>query len=415
MLERRIPEWLRHAPTPGVRGFAVLSGFEAVARGILISVMPITAYEILQDAQIVSKVYFAVGLLSLAVALLVPWMSRFIPRRYLYCAGCLTYLTGSFLALTGTTAGVVTGLAMLTIATVVTFISINAYLLDYIEKSQIGKVETTKLFYSALGWTLGPGLGVSLKTWWAPAPFLIAAMAAFCMLSVFLYLRLGNGKLITRAKAPAPNPLAFLPRFLAQPRLIAGWLFAVIRSCGWWVYVVYMPIYVVQSGLGSELGGWLLSLTNGTLFLTPLMLRWMQRRSVRTAVRTGFAISGLLFIVATFIAGAPPATLVVLWLGSCFLILLDVSGGLPFLLAVKPSERTEMSAIYASYRDVSGVLTPGAAWILLLFGPVSSVFAASGVALLGCWLMARKLHPKLGKERIAYAPASVPAPEKAAA
>ena len=177
MLDRRIPEWLRHAPTPGVRGFAVLSGFEAVARGILISVMPITVYEILQDAQIVSEVYFAVGLLSLVIALLVPWMSRYVPRRYLYSSGCLTYLSGSLLALTGTTAGVIAGLAMLTVATVVTFISINAYLLDYIEKSQIGKVETTKLFYSALGWTLGPGLGVTLKTWWEPAPFLIAAMA----------------------------------------------------------------------------------------------------------------------------------------------------------------------------------------------------------------------------------------------
>ena len=30
------------------------------------------------------------------------------------------------------------------------------------------------------------------------------------------------------------NPLAFLDRFFRQPRLIAGWLFAVIRSCGWW-------------------------------------------------------------------------------------------------------------------------------------------------------------------------------------
>ena len=31
---------------------------------------------------------------------------------------------------------------------------------------------------------------------------------------------------------------------------------------------------------------------------------------------------------------------------------------MPFLMAVKPSERTEMSAVYSSFRDVSGILTP---------------------------------------------------------
>lgn len=86
--------------------------------------------------------------------------------------------------------------------------------------------------------------------------------------------------------------------------------------------------------------------------------------------------------------------------GSIFLILLDVSAGLPFLLAVKPSERTEMSAIYASFRDVSGILTPGAAWLVLLVAPPSGVFAAGGAGLLCTWVLARKLHPRLGRARI---------------
>ena len=38
-----------------------------------------------------------------------------------------------------------------------------------------------------------------------------------------------------------------------------------------------------------------------------------------------------------------------------------MTGGLPFLLAVKPLQRTEMSAIYSSFRDVSGMVTPGVA------------------------------------------------------
>ncbi len=405
MFDRRIPEWLRHAPTPGVRGFAILSGCEAIARGVMISVMPIAIYSALGDARIVSEVYFLIGLLSLATGLLVPWLTRFVPRRYVYTAGCLAFISGALAASVGGTVPVIAGLALITAATVTIFVCTNAYVLDYIARNNLGQCETSRLFYAALGWTLGPALGVSLHAVWGPAPFCIAALAIVVMLAVFLRLRLGNGRLIVRSTRPSPNPLAFLGRFAAQPRLVTGWIFAVIRSCGWWVYVVYLPIFAIESGLDPALGGWLLSVTNGCLFLSPVMLRWMQRRSVRRTVRTGFMVSGFCFISATWLAGTPVLALAALVGGSAFLILLDVSAGLPFLLAVKPSERTEMSAIYASYRDVSGIMTPGAAWLVLLAAPVSGLFAVSGAGLLCCWWLARNLHPRLGRIRIAMEPA----------
>ena len=69
-------------------------------------------------------------------------------------------------------------------------------------------------------------------------------------------------------------------------------------------------------------------------------------------------------------------------------------------MAVKPSERTEMSAVYSSYRDVSGILTPGLAWGVLLFAPVSGVFLLTGGALFCAWLLAGSLHPRLGARRL---------------
>ena len=173
-----------------------------------------------------------------------------------------------------------------------------------------------------------------------------------------------------------------------------------IRSCGWWVYVVYLPIYAVENGLGEQLGGIALSISNGALFLAPVMLRFMQRTSVRVAVRTGFLMSGLLFLMAGLPGGYPQVAVLCLMAGSMFLILLDVCAGLPFLLAVKPSERTEMSAIYSSFRDVSGILTPGVAWLVLLAAPISGVFLAGGAGLLVAWGLARRLHPRLGRARI---------------
>jgi ACDE family multidrug resistance protein len=401
MLERRIPEWLRHSPTPSVNGFALLAGFEAVARGILISVFPLIMYRALEDASVVSSAYFQIGIISLVAGLLVPWLNNFIPRRWLYSVGALLFAVGSLMAMSGEPRLVVAGLACNAIATVTTFICFNAYVLDYIAKVELGHCETQRMFYSALGWTIGPVAGVTLMQWWYPAPFLIAAAAAICMLVAFLYLRMGNGRQITRAKAPATNPLAFLKRFFAQPRLIAGWLFAVIRSCGWWVYVVYLPIFCVENGLGDQLGGIVLSIANGTLFLTPLFLRWTRTRPVRASVRLGFLAAGLLFLTAGLVAFAPPLSVTLLVFGSFFLILLDMVAGLPFLMAVKPSERTEMSAVYSSYRDVSGILTPGGAWLVLLVAPIQGVFVAGGAALLVAWVLAGTLHSRLGTVRVA--------------
>lgn len=409
MHERRIPEWLRHAPTPGVRGFAVLAGFEAVVRGILISVFPLEIYRALGDASVVSALYFGVGILSLVVGLLVPALTARIPRRWVYSAGASMFVVSAIGAASGAPELVVAALAINTVATVVCFVCLNAYVLDYIAKADLGQCETSRMFYSALGWTLGPLSGVTLMALWQPAPFVISGLAALTMLGVFWFLRLGNGKLIVRAGNAAPNPLSYLPRFFRQPRLVAGWLFAVIRSCGWWVYIVYLPIFAIEQGLGEQVGGIVLSFSNGCLFLAPVILRWVRRRSLRKAVRGAFAAASLCFGAAAVFSGIlPVATVACLVVGSMWLIVLDICGGLPFLMAVKPSERTEMSAIYASYRDVSGFLTPGVAWLVLLVAPVAAVFAAGATAHAIAFVIAGRLHPRLGAARIRMEPPGPP-------
>ena len=387
--------WLRKAPAPGARGFAVLAGIEAVIRGILITVMPLSMYAAFPDSRLVSEIYFGIGICSLATALLVPSLTRLLPRRWMTTLGAILFLTGNSLAiLDGWFVAV--GLLCNTIATVIVFICLNAYLLDYIAKFELVRAESLRMFYSALAWTVGPVAGVWLMDLWRPAPFVVSIVATLALLIVFWIMRLGNGKLISPARGPALNPLAFVGRFFGQPRLILGWVFVILKSCGWWVYIVYLPIFAVEAGLGDKIGGIMLSASNALLFLTPLMLRWMQKSAVRAALRVGFFAAGITFILATFFSPLPWLALAILFVGSIFLIMLDVSAGLPFLLAVKPLQRTEMSAIYSSFRDVSGIVTPGIAWLVLLAAPLSGVFAAAGTMLLGAYVMAGRLHPQLG-------------------
>jgi MFS transporter, ACDE family, multidrug resistance protein len=410
MVLRYIPLELRHAPAPKVQHFALLAGLEATVRGTLISVMPLVLREAMGSTLASSRVYFMVGVVSLFWGLMVPWVNRKVPRRWLYSVGVGLYLIGMALAMIGTPLAVAMALGASAMATATTFVCFNAYVLDYVDRSELGRGQSIQMLYAAGPWAVGPMLGVWLHSLWRPAPFLLAGALALVLLTTFWVLRLGNGRQIARARRPAVNPLAYLARFFRQPRLIAGWLFAVIRSTGWWVYVVYLPYFCIEhapadgSGFASpdlarQVGGIALSFSNALLFVAPLILRLARRGSVRIAVRVSFALCAGFFALAVLLSPWPWATVACLVAASVFLVALDVVGGLPFLMAVKPSERTEMSAVYSSFRDVSSILTPGAAWAVLALAPTAAIFGVCAAGMGAAWTVAGRMHPRLGTSR----------------
>lgn len=383
------------ARRPDVRAFVAVGAMEAVVRGIMLSVYPLLMYRAWGDAAVVSKWYFLVGVVSLVTGLCVPMLTRHVPRRWAYSLGVALYLLSAVFGFAG---GTWTTLALLchVTGTATVFVCFNAYVLDNVDKTDYGRLESRRLMFSAAGWTVGPVLGVWLLRSSPALPFAIVGSGALIMLGAFWTLGLSAGRVSQQPRRGSSNPIGFLRRFAGQPRLVAGWLFAVLRSCGWSVYTVYVGIFAVQSGLGEQVGGVVASLANAGLFLAPLMLRWMHRHSVRHAVRSGFLMGGCTFVLGGLLSPFPMVTVAILVLASYALVLLDVVAGLPFLMAVKPSQRTEMSAVYSSFRDVSGIVTPGLAWLVLQFSPLAGVFVMAGAALLTAWMIAGTLHPDLG-------------------
>ena len=399
MALRYIPLFLRHASTPRLEHFAILAGIEASVRGILISTIPLAVYDAFGSAKDLSTVYLIAGLVTLVWGLMVPRLTQIWPRRWVYTGGCLLYLVAMALFLLETPLSAQLAILVMGMATVTCFVCFNAYVLDYVPRAELGRTQSLQMVYAAAPWAVGPMTGVWLRGVWGPLPFLVAGGFAVLQVAIFLYLRLGNGRQIAKAKGPAPNPVAYLGRFFRQPRLIAGWLFAVFRSCGWWVYVVYVPIFCIENGLGDVLGGVMLSVTNATLLLSPLMAAWVRRVSVRRALRATLAYCAVLFCAATVLSPWPALAMGALYAGSWGLVMLDVTGGLPFMMAVKPSERAEMAAVYSSFRDVSGIATPAAAWLVLAVAPLAGIFAASGLAFAAAFFMAGPMHPRLGTLR----------------
>ena len=107
----------------------------------------------------------------------------------------------------------------------------------------------------------------------------------------------------------------------------------------------YVPVVAIENGLGETV------VSNAMLFLTPFMLKWIERKAVR----------GVAFFPGGIRHAVPWETIALLIIDMTFLVLLDIVAGLSFLMSVKPPERGEMSAVYSSFRDVSGLLSPGAA------------------------------------------------------
>jgi MFS family permease len=387
-----------HQPVAAdVNGFALMAGVEAIVRGMVLAVFPLLMYRAWGDAALVSKWYLAVGVLSLVTALMVPMLSRQLPRRWVYIVSVSMYLLGAGLGAWG---GKLTTLALLchSIGAAASFVCFNAYVLEHVDKTDFGRLESLRLFYGGLGWAAGPLLGVWLMGLWHGAPFVIVALGALGMLRMIRAMHLGELRVHTTAhsRPTAHHPVAILLRFFSQPRLVAGWFFALVRSCGWWVYFVYIGIFAVQNGLGDQVGGVAASVGNAGLFLAPLMLRWIQRHSVRRSLRMAFLWGGACFIAAALLSSWPWSTVSLLILGTVFLVLLDVCAGLPFMMSVKPSQRAEMSAVYSSFRDFSGIVSPALAWMVLQFTPVAGVFAMGGLCLLAGWVVAGYLHPQMG-------------------
>ena len=148
------------------------------------------------------------------------------------------------------------------------------------------------------------------------------------------------------------------------------------------MFYVYTPIFAVTAGLGAQVGGLVVSIGTGWIWLVPFW-GWVGRRyGLRRLLQAGYAAAGILSITAALAFGVP-------WLGATLLALaalgtetIDGAGNLLFLRAVHAYERAEMTTVFVSFRDVSQVGPPVVCSLLLSVFPLGSVFVAGGAMML---------------------------------
>ncbi len=393
------PVWLGPVARAGGPAFIVLFTLDTLARAILVTVLPLQAYDLLGDVQKVSLLYLAAGIAGLVGSLAVPWLVRNIQRRWTLTLGALSFVGAAPLLAQHSLPALLPGIALHMFGGACSSICLNLYVLDHVPRQAYTRFEPSRMLFSGAGWMVGPMLGVYLETRIAGwLPYTASAIFALGLLGYFWFLRVTESPAVPKGKVPPPNPLLFVRRYFSQPRLVLAWLLAMGRA-GWWgMFFMYAPIYAVATGLGAEAGGLISSAGSAFLFAVTFW-GWLGRKyGLRWLLILGFALTGVLTAGAGLMAGIP-------WLGAILLVaaaggasITDGAGNVPFMRAVRSYERAEMTTVFATYRDAARLSLPALYAAILQVFALPAVFMASGVIMLGNAWLARYVPGRLGRE-----------------
>jgi len=382
--------------TPGAVVFAVMFTLDSLARATLTTITVNQAYLLLSDKSAVNLLYSCVYATTLCVSFAIPDLIRRFRRRWVYSLGVLLTIAAALLLSAGTLAGQIGSMLSYALAGSITSVTLQLYMMDYIQRRDFILSEPLRLVFSAAAWGAGPFLGVWLnQNFGGGTAEALSAASAVLLLGYFWYLRMTENPAVAAATRPPPRPLASIRRFLAQPRLRLGWVIAFGRSSWWSMFFIIPPLYLTDA-LGTETGhywgGLLVSAGNILLVITPVIGRIAVRHGIRRPIMAAFAGLGGFTILAALLLESPLAAGLCLLAGAVCAVILDALGNIPFIRAVRPLERPQMATVFRSYADLSSLM-PAAVFSLLLlaFDDIAIVFAASGLFALAIGWVARHL------------------------
>ena len=261
-------------------------------------------------------------------------------------------------------------------------VSLTLYVLAQIPRRALTQFEPLRIFASVLALTIGPILGVFLEQRWSHnLPFQLSA--TFAILGILYFRMLGMHRVdIPKSASSSVNPLQYLRGFVHQPRLRLAYGLVLARSCWWTMFVIYTPVYAAQSGLGDLVGATIVSLGTAWTLTVPFW-GWIGRKyGVRRLLKTGFITTSMLSLLVYFNATTPVFASTLLVFCALGATMLDGMGNVLFYRAVRGRERSEMTAVFATYRDAGQLATPGLYAVLLSFFTLPVVFLSASI-----WMM----------------------------
>ncbi len=376
------------------RGFITLFTCDSISRSILICLVPLQAYALLGAAQVVSVVYFLIAILGLLASLAVPAVLYRVRRRWVLTAGALFNIAGSLLLAADLKQALVLGLLLQAFAAAALDVVINLYLLDHIPRRGLNHFEPRRLLFAGTAFAVGPLLGVYLQRHVHDyASYLVAALATAILLAFFWSMRLADSPSLQPSALPPSNPLRFVPKFFAQPRLTLSWLLALGRNSWWVMYFIYTPIYVANAGFEPLVGGALVSLGLAGMLLVRTWGELGTVIGIRNLLTIGYGLTGALSLAAAIAAaiGEARACMALLCCAAWAATVVDGAGNVPFLRAVRHYERVQMTSVFMTFRHVGSLSIPGVLAVVLWYFPLPAVFVVGGAMAIAMAALSRFL------------------------
>jgi MFS family permease len=325
-----------------------------------------------------------------------PLLINRLPRRWAYTLGVISLMLASLCFASFTMVGQFAGMILRNCGAALLNIVLSLYIMDHVKRAEFARIEPVRMALSTFSWMTGPALGVYLYTahgHWAPQALCI--VSGLLLIALFWFLRLSDHAIIRPGTGKTASPLANVVRFLRQPRLRLAWLIAFGRSAYWSAFFIYSPLLMVESGLGKQAGGWLVSISQALLLGAYFSGTVARRFGVRRVIAAAFVVSAFSALAAG-VAGLqmPYLAAGLLLAGSLAASALDGVGGIPFLRSVHGHERPQMTAVYRTYIDFSELIPSFLFALALSHFEIGSVFIILAAIQAICGIYAWRYLPK---------------------
>jgi ACDE family multidrug resistance protein len=363
---------------------ARLTGLEGFARSVMTGVVPLAAFEALGSKAAVSYVFIGGAVITVLFTLNVGALERRFQRRWVVslAAGFLLLAAALLAFADGPLFAIAIGLRSAEAS--IFSVCLSLYIMDFIGKRDLTVIESRRIIYSGMAWLGGPLLGVWL---WGRghtvAPFGISGLATIVMISYFWRLRFHHNAVLMTPTSTITNPFANVARFFRQRNLRIAYAITLSRAVFWAALFVYGPIYIVEADLPTWTAGAFLSLASSMLFFSPVIRRTADRFGSRGVIIAAFTLMATSMSALALLAHPEPLGVVFWLLGALGGAALDVLGNIPFMRMVKPRERTAMTTVFSTWREVSFLIAPLIAALALAAGSFRILYVTIAAILAG--------------------------------
>lgn len=361
----------------------LLYGLENLPRAFVVTIISYDALLLMGSDQNASFLLAVAAIGSLLVTLNAGFLIRRLTRKWVFTLAVAALALAGLLTMSGHPIFFALGLFFRNAGAGLTLVILSLYVLDFVPTKDLAQAESRRLFFAGAVWLIAPPSGVYIWNTFGPSvAYALTVPAAVLLLGVFWALRLREADNVD----PAPtqqrvNTLEVMRRYFRDPNLTIAYLIAVTRSVYYVSVFTYVPMYIVGSGLDKALGGYFISASTVMLFAGPFLTRFIPRAGVRRLIMLAFFFGAVCMIISGSLSREHAYTVVALMLlSTAAASVLDIVGNLPFMRLVKPAERTEMSVVFYTWRDVSFALTPLFGGLVITLGGIEAVFVALGAA-----------------------------------